>query len=312
MSDEKKASSLCMIGAPFKFGQPKDGVNFAPNMIKNILKSDVRLSSNTLDFKFFNRIDSYVDVIDLGNINPYDVKQNNEDDVLDYNVMVSNIVQENLEKGHNVLTIGGDHTIAIGSINGVLNYNPNTIVIWIDAHADINTKKTSPSGNMHGMPVAYLTGLENIPNYKKFSVLKPKLCFNQIVYIGIRDLDEGEKKFLKDHNIMAYWSQDVKRIGILQIMKDILAKLDPAKNKNFHLSLDIDGIDPEYAPSTGTIIEKGLNDDEIFTICDVLRETKRLRSMDMVEVNPLIGSERDKDKTLRLATDCIRLAMIGQ
>lgn len=292
-----KESTLALIGAPFKFGQPKNGVNLAPDM----LKKDIL----TLDIEF-----SPVELIDLGNIQADEMQYNDEQAILNYNVKIANLVQEKLEKGFNILTIGGDHTIAIGSINGVFNYNPDTIVIWVDAHADINTKLTSPSGNMHGMPVAYLTGLEKIHNHKNFNVLQPKLNFDRIAYIGIRDLDEDEKKILKEHKILAYWIEDVKKIGIQKIMTDILSKLDPNNNKNIHLSFDIDGIDPIYAPSTGTVVEKGLTENDIFIICKKLKKTQRLRSMDIVEINPMIGSKGDNEKTLKLAMECIKLAMI--
>lgn len=298
MSNVKNQCKITLIGVPFKFGQPKDGVNLAPNNIKDIIKSDIKYKS--------------VDLIDLGNIDSEEIQHNNELDILNYNVILAGKVKENLEKGSKILTIGGDHTIAIGSINGVLNYNPETIVIWVDAHADINTQESSFTGNMHGMPVAYLTGLEKIPNREKFKDIQPKLSFNNIVYIGIRDLDEGEKKFLKNKNILAYWGKDVKKIGIQKIMNDILSKLDPDNNKNYHLSFDIDGIDPDFAPSTGTTSKNGLTDNDIYYICKKLRSTNRLQSMDMVEINPLIGSKKDVEKTLTLANNCIKLAMLRE
>jgi len=187
-----------------------------------------------------------------------------------------------------VLTVGGDHSISFGSIHGVLRARPDTVVFWVDAHADMNTPESSISGNMHGMPAAAHLGLFDFSALPGWSWFRPRLDVGSIVFIGLRDLDEFEKHALKSLGIQAYSIHDVEKLGISEIMTRALNSL-PGEDRPIHLSFDIDGIDPTYAPSTGTILDGGLSLRESRYICTSLAETGRLKSMDMVEINPTIS-----------------------
>lgn len=127
---------------------------------------------------------------------------------------------------------------------------PDACVIWVDAHADINTPETTESGNIHGMPVAFLLGLgEPVP---EFSWIKPILTPQRIVYIGLRDVDAGEKRILREHGIKAFSMHEVDKYGIGRVVEMALDHVNPSRDKPIHLSFDVDALDPTVAPSTGT------------------------------------------------------------
>lgn len=168
-------------------------------------------------------------------------------------------------------------------------YN-DLFVIWIDAHADINTSETSQSQSIHGMPLTQITGLET--KYR-FDWIKKYLSFNNLIYIGIRDIDEGESEFIKKHNIKVITVDNIELCGIesiTEMIRDIIGK------RPLHISLDIDGIDPKYFPSTGTKVDNGL---ELADVCYLIKELNdNIKSMDIAELNPLLGSNDDIKKSV--------------
>ena len=191
-----------------------------------------------------------------------------------------------------VLTLGGDHAIAAATVSGIKRSRKDVVVVWVDAHADCNIPETSPSGNFHGMPVGLLLGWFKKRAHPRFDwieeYLKDPLPENRLAYIGLRDVDEEEKRLLRKSNIMVYPMTDVERYGIGSIMDQIINTLSPDGCRPIHLSLDIDGVDPVVAPGTGTRSRGGLSFRECRYICTSLAGTGALRSMDLVEINPTI------------------------
>jgi len=187
--------------------------------------------------------------------------------------------------GRFVLTVGGDHSVAAGSISGLSSTYPDLGVIWIDAHADANTPCTSPSMHYHGMPAAHLLGWFKSP-LKGFEWFRPCLDESRLAYIGLRDVDEQEARMLRESNVHIYTMRDVDKHGIAKVIETALLAIDANGHRPLHLSLDIDGIDPAFAPGTGTCARGGLTYREIHYICEELALTKRLVSMDLVEINP--------------------------
>jgi len=185
-----------------------------------------------------------------------------------------------------VLNIGGDHSIAFGTLAGVLRANPNTNVVWVDAHADLNPPKYSPSGNMHGMPVAAHLNVEEFNKFPGWEWFSPILKQKNIYFIGLRDLDPFEKSYLSTIRNQVYTRDDVITKGIYNIMEEI--KKNIGNNNPIHLSFDIDGVDPKDAPATGTTSVGGLTARESLYIAKSLAETGNLHSMDLVEINPEI------------------------
>lgn len=189
---------------------------------------------------------------------------------------------------HNAIPIflGGDHSIAIGSIGGITHHS-DCGVIWLDAHGDFNTPETSTTGNVHGMVLAALmgNGAEELINIGRPG---PKLIGRNVVLIGVRDLDEPEKKLLKKSGCTIYTMRDIDEYGIHIILKKAFKKL--AHLSRIHLSFDVDSIDPEEAPGVGTPVRGGLTYRESQLIMEILADTKKLCSLDVVEVNPILDN----------------------
>ena len=179
----------------------------------------------------------------------------------------------------NAIDGGGDHSISIGSVMESINNHKNVGVLWIDAHPDINTIESSKTKNFHGMPLSFITGLE-----KSWDWINPmkKLSFDNLHYWGIRDIDEFENNIIERSNI----------INHLEAAKNMISNYD-----YIHLSLDIDGIDPKYTPSTGTPVSKGLELYDVNSIIEYLVNSNKDYTIDIVEYNPEIGSNYDKLKT---------------
>lgn len=216
-------------------------------------------------------------------------------------------IYEYAKQDNFLLMLGGDHCIPIGTIAAIKRARPNTGVVWVDAHADINTPATSHSGNLHGMPLAFLLGLvDNVRALPSFEYFTPCLQPADIVYIGLRDVDNGEKKFIKNLGIKAFTMQDIDRWGIGKVMDMAVAHLG---DRDLHLSFDVDAMDPFFAPSTGTTVRGGLNFREGCYVCEALFETNRLRSMDLVEVNPLLAGAEDAKSTVSMGVKLCTAAM---
>eukprot|EP00744_Colponema_vietnamica_P003135 GILI01004846.1.p1 GENE.GILI01004846.1~~GILI01004846.1.p1 ORF type:complete len:411 (+),score=163.15 GILI01004846.1:51-1235(+) len=192
--------------------------------------------------------------------------------------------------GKFVLTIGGDHSIAAGTISGVAAARPDLCVIWVDAHGDCNTPETSPSGNYHGMPVAHLLGWIKQGSIPGFDWLSPCIPEERIAIIGIRDLDPLERKMLRESKVKAFSMSEIDRHGIGKVMEMALKAVNPNNDRPIHISFDIDAIDPVHAPGTGTKARGGLSYREAHFICESVAETGMLGSMDVVEVNPILDA----------------------
>lgn len=195
------------------------------------------------------------------------------------------IINKNLKNNIFNINLGGDHSIAVSTIQPLLDlHKKDLLVIWIDAHADINTYKSSTTKNYHGMPLGALTGL--MDHWYPVKQNKFSLPFNNLLYVGIRDLDPYETMIIKDKKILNYPDYHTNIVDII--------KKHPAKY--IHISCDIDGLDPIQMPSTGTPVLNGLAVDNVISIVKVSKD--RLIGFDLVEFNPHIGNYRDVYKSL--------------
>lgn len=215
-------------------------------------------------------------------------------------------VSETCSQGSLALTIGGDHSLAMGTISGSLSVYPNLGVVWVDAHADINTPETTTSGNLHGMPVSFLMGLSSNEHFAKW-LPSAKLHPSRLVYIGLRDVDPGEKALLKQYNIRAYSMHEVDRYGIGKIMDMAMEYL--GRDSPIHLSFDVDALDPSVCPSTGTPVRGGLTFREGHYINEVLAESGCLVAVDIMEVNPILGDAAGSETTVSVGLSLIRCAL---
>jgi arginase len=207
-------------------------------------------------------------------------------------------VATSIQQGHFPLVLGGDHSIALGSIRGAAKHK-RLAVIWIDAHADFNTAETTPSGNIHGMPLAALCGLGD-PRLTRLwdgdaVVLDPR----RVVVLGARDLDEGEKKNLHQAGVLVIGMEQIDRQGMFNSMETALARIMPNVD-GIYLSFDVDSLDPRHAPGVGTPVAGGLTYREAHLACEMIAETGKLLGMDLVEVNPILDVQ---NQTAALAVE---------
>lgn len=202
------------------------------------------------------------------------------------------------------LILGGDHSIALGSISGVARVHPDIGVLWIDAHADFNTDETSPSGNIHGMILAALAGVGD-SHLTRLGGWSPKLNTQKIVIVGARDIDSGEQALLRTHNIHVFTMSTIDSLGFSAVLQQALA-IAGAGNDGIHLSLDMDAIDPREAPGVGTPVRGGLSYREAHLAMETIADSQQLVSMDVVEVNPILDRE---NATALLAVELVLSAL---
>ncbi|CAJ2509696.1 Uu.00g147220.m01.CDS01 [Anthostomella pinea] len=323
---------LGVVAVGFSGGQCKPGVDAAPSaLIESGLLKQLR---DELNYKLHGdeTVHAYTDLVPKED--PPFRNMKNPKAVSGVTQRLSEQVYTHAQEGRMVLTLGGDHSIAIGTIAGTAKavrerLGREMAVIWVDAHADINTPETSDSGNIHGMPVSFLTGLAKEDKSEYFGWLKEDNLINlrKLVYIGLRDVDPGEKKILRDNGIKAFSMFDIdryvspiitvipqssypspvlpypspvmsgvdacipRRHGIGRVVEMALAHI--GTDTPIHLSFDVDALDPMWAPSTGTPVRGGLTLREGDYICESVHETGSLVAIDLVEVNPSLAAESD-------------------
>lgn len=202
-------------------------------------------------------------------------------------------VNTSLDNNRLPVTIGGDHSIGTGTLLGALTHNPETCILWIDAHADINSPKTTDSGNLHGCPISFLMGVDRDSYPPEFDWIPQVLKHNKIAYIGLRDVDAGEKKILKEYDIPAFSMYHIDKYGIGKVVEMALDAVNPERKNPIHLSYDVDAIDPSYVPATGTRVEGGLTLREGLFVAEEVAASGLLSSMDIVETNPSLGETND-------------------
>ncbi len=201
-------------------------------------------------------------------------------------------------EGYIPLFLGGDHSLAIGTIGGVSHRRP-TGVIWIDAHGDANTPQTSPSGSIHGMPVAALLG-EGYPELVNVGRPGAKLLGKDMVMIGIRDLDGKEREWLRQSGIRVYTMRELDERGMSAVIREALQILEHCDR--LHVSLDMDSLDPSVAPGVGTPSPGGLSYREAQLLMEIVADSGKLASVDVVEINPILDH---RNSTAEIAVELI-------
>ncbi|XP_067213859.1 arginase, hepatic isoform X4 [Linepithema humile] len=258
-----------------------------------------------------------LDVRDYGDI-VYDAKDINDisnmselGHVASCTSRLSEQIRQVLRDGRQALTIGGDHSLSIGTIDGHVKEKGDVAVIWVDAHADLNTNKTSESGNVHGMPVALLTSelADYWPYLPGMDWQVPMLSIRNVAYIGLRSVDRYERLVIEKFGITAFGMEDIERYGIHNVTHMALNKIDSHNSKSLHVSFDIDALDPLEAPSTGTPVRGGLSLREAIHLMEEIYRTRRLSAIDLVEVNPQIGTKQNVEITVEAAIHIIQAAL---
>jgi arginase len=268
-----------ILGVPMDLGAGRRGVDMGPSAIRLAKLADtLRGLGHTID--------------DLGNIEVAVAESVDDVSGLPYANVIADACRKTYEQLKAVrkdafpIVLGGDHSISMGSVAGVASAVSERMgLIWIDAHTDINTPKTSPSGNIHGMPVAHLLGDGDsrlLDIWGGGAVIRPE----DIVFIGIRSVDEHERTILKELGIRVYTMKDIDKRGLGEIVEQTIMQLH--HTKRVHVSFDADVLDPAVAPGVGTPVPGGLSYREAHLLMELLADAKIVTSLDLVEVNPIL------------------------
>lgn len=295
--------TLAIVGCPFSGGQPKPGVDKGPiHLIEAGLVQQLEGLGWRVNFDGHHQFEDIQPEDDppIGILkNPRFVSQVCQ--------AVANSVGGHAAKGELPVTLGGDHSLAMGTISGTLSHHPNACVVWVDAHADINTIESTETGNIHGMPLSFLLGLGS--SVSEYAWVKPILKTNSLVYIGLRDVDAGEKAILRENKIKAFSMHEVDKYGIGKVVEMALDHVNPNRDRPIHLSFDVDALDPTVAPSTGTPVRGGLTFREGHYICEAIYETGLLAALDLMEVNPSLADASAVEQTVAVGCSLLRAAL---
>ena len=289
--------NISIIGMPLFYGCDKPGVEKGPEELRKNNLIDIFQENHT--------------VYDLGDIEVEKVNAEAKflsnpklkylDQVVTANNGLAAKVLTALENNTLPLIIGGDHSLALGSIAGASKFLGNDLaVIWIDAHGDINTDKTSPSGNIHGMPLAASMGY----GYEKLTSIffdEAKIKPENVFILACRDLDKGEVDLINELNMNVWTNEQINNLGTKEVLNQLLLLIKEKNIKNIHLSYDIDCLDPNFVPGTGTPVNDGLTYTQSKEILQGIMSTSLVSSMDFVEYNP------DLDINNKTKETCIEL-----
>ena len=282
------AKRVDVIGVPMDLGADRRGVDMGPSAVRyaGLNAAIERLGIAT---------------IDRGNIPVRVAESASEEEagakylpiIVEACELLADVVEDVVREGHFPLVLGGDHSIAMGTLAGVTRARGKTPgVIWVDAHGDINTPITSPSGNVHGMPV-------------HFALEAHTVSPERIVFIGLRDVDEGEKRTIRELGVKAFTMSDIDRAGMAQVIAEALAIACDGPG-SLHVSFDMDGIDPTEAPGVGTPVRGGLSYREAHLLMEAVAASGSLGSLEITEINPIIDNQ---NQTAILAVELVLSAL---
>jgi arginase len=293
----RHSPSISLIGAPTDIGAGDRGASMGPEALR-VAGIAEALAARGLD------------VADRGNLfgplNPWlppSAGYRHLTQVVEWNREVMRAVAGELERKRLPILLGGDHSLGIGSITAVANHcrkeGKTLRVLWLDAHADFNTSQITPSGNIHGMPVACLCGLgpRELAELGGAAPAIDPACIRQI---GIRSVDSGEKRLVHDQGLTVYDMRYIDEVGMRRTMEAALAGMDA--NTHLHVSFDVDFLDPDIAPGVGTTVPGGPNYREAQLVMEMIADTGRLGSLDIVELNPALD---ERNQTGKLAVDLV-------
>lgn len=295
---------LSIIGVPTYYGCDNDGTQYSPEKLRNA--NIIKLIKDNGEIEVADLGD--IDVIEMMEKDKFKNEKNIKyfESIYDLNLKLSKAVDDAMANSDFTLILGGDHGMGLGSITGASKHSQNLGVVWIDAHGDFNTSSTSPSKNFHGMPLACLCGHgdSRLVNLYYEGV---KIKEENVFHIGGRDIDEGEQKLIDNSKINLYDKKVIDKIGLEDVVNDIIRKCREQELDGIHISLDIDFMDKFIVEGTGTRVAGGYTVEDTKYILRRLMETGIVKSMDFVEFNPRLDVN---DNTLEICKDL--LSYFGQ
>ena len=288
-----------IIGVPIDLGADRRGVDMGPSAIRY---AHLQPKLEALGYQVEDKGNIEVPIAEMCSIT--DPKLKYLDCIVPMSRRAAGAVSTSLQSGHFPLVLGGDHSLSIGSIRGAARIK-KLGVIWIDAHADFNTKETTPSGNIHGMPLAALCGLGDVRLSRLWDEALPVVDPKRVAIIGARDLDPGEKANLRETGVMVMGMEQIDRLGMVEAMEKAIERVSRDVD-GIYLSFDMDALDPRHAPGVGTPVPAGLTQREAHVACELVGETGMLIGMDVVEVNAILDIQ---NQTGELAVEFVLSAL---
>jgi arginase len=292
-----------IIGVPMDLGQSRRGVDMGPSALRVAgLQARLKQLGHTVE--------------DIGNV---PVKQAEEqhygvknakylNEIAETCRGVAEIVERSIGEGFLPLVLGGDHSIAAGSVSGVANHfrknNQRVGYMWLDAHGDMNTPETSPSGNVHGMPLAAIIGY-GAPELVDLLEFKPKIEPRNVALVGIRDLDSRERRLVKESGVHVFTMRDIDERGMREVMSEAL-RIVTDDTSGTAVSLDMDFVDPTDAPGVGTPVRGGVTYREAHLAMEMIADSDAMVSLEVVEINPVID---EHNTTALLGVELVLSAM---
>ena len=288
-----------IIGVPLDLGADRRGVDMGPSAIRY-----AHLHNKLEELGYILQDKGNIEVPIQETCTITDTRLKYLDCIVPMGRRIAGAVSTSIQGGRFPLVLGGDHSLSVGSIRGAAKHK-KLGVIWVDAHADFNTSETTPSGNIHGMPLAALCGLGDPRLVCLWEEASPVLDPRRVAVIGARDLDPGEKHNLREADVMVQSMEQIDRIGMVAALEKAIQRVSRDVD-GIYLSLDMDALDPRHAPGVGTPVPGGLTYREAHLACEVVAETGKLIGMDLVEVNPILDVQ---NQTAILAVEFIRSAL---
>lgn len=299
MSVDEAAREIAVIGATLDLGAGRRGVDMGPSAIRYAgLDQQLAVKLGVQVSDAGNVISPVAETTAMGDENARYLDQ-----ILDLCDRLSGLVADAAGRGALPLVLGGDHSCALGSLVGMAKARGAGGVVWLDAHGDLNTPETSPSGNVHGMVLAAALGRAG-DSFRRDGWPLPAVEPGKLALVGVRSLDDGERLLLQELDAKIFTMSEVDRIGVEPCMREALAHAAGAAF--LHVSLDMDVVDPDYAPGVGTPVRGGFSYREAHLAMETVAESGLLDSMDVVEVNPILDRE---NATGQLAVELIASAL---
>ncbi len=294
--NRSKFGEVHVVGVPMDLGASRRGTDMGPSALR---VAGLARELRGMGLKVARERDVQVPAQET-RVEPTPGTLRYKDEILHVCTRLAGRVERILDGGGVPLVLGGDHSIAMGTVAGVAGHfrsrKERVGLVWIDAHADMNTPETSPSGNVHGMPLSHLLGLGD-PDLAGIGGFAPKVRPENVALIGIRDVDEEERNVVRDSGVHVWTMREIDEKGMARVAREALEVLNDG-TAGFHVSWDVDGLDPSVVAGVGTPVPGGIGYREAHLLFETFADDGRMTSMEVVELNPLLDHRNQGARTV--------------
>ncbi len=290
--------TIQIIGVPLDLGASRRGTDMGPSALRI---AGLGAALRKMGYRVAREDDIPAPAMETGTVEDHQARFKPQ--ILQVCTELARRAKQCLERGEFPLVIGGDHSIAMGTVSGIASYfrdrDEKIGLIWFDAHGDMNIPESSPSGNIHGMPLAHILG-HGDPDLSNIEGFSPKVDPGKVALIGVRDIDGDERQIIRDSGIHAYSMREIDERGMGEVIREALEFVNDG-TAGFHISFDVDGCDPSVIPGSGTLVPGGVNYREAHLMLEYCADDGRMTSLEVVELNPFLDHGNvSAERTLEL------------